>query len=132
MFEVIGLIIFIAVCGVCIYLIATWGDGAKKRKQKVLNIIASSGVTSISDISKATKIKEGKLIPVIQSLIAHANEDWSPFNGVELLRGARLDLKKMEIILPEEKKDWTCVYCRAVNEATTYTCHSCKAPKKKV
>ena len=34
--------------------------------------------------------------------------------------------------ISSKKEDWTCVYCRAVNEATTFTCHSCKAPKKKV
>jgi len=129
MFEIIGLILFIVICGIGIYLIATWGDGAKKRKQKVLSIIVSSRITSVADISKSTKIKEEKLIPVIQSLIAHANEDWSPFNGVELLRGAQLDLNKMEIVLPIKNEPWTCSYCRTSNDGKEIICSSCKASK---
>ena len=134
--EVFGLTIFILVCSVAIYLIATLGSGAitgvKKKEQKVLNVIVSSGITAVSDISKSTKIKEGKLIPMIQSLITHANEEFSLYNGIELLRGARLDLNKMEIIMPIKKEPWTCVYCRASNEKDVLTCSSCQAPKKKV
>jgi len=126
------IVIFILILLVGVYVMVTWGDGLKKRKQKVLDVIISSQVIAVSEISKLTRIKEKHLISIIQSLIAHANEDWSPFNGTEVLRDARLDLNKLEIILPVAKEDWICVYCRAVNEANAFTCTSCQAPKKRL
>ena len=131
-------VLILALCVVLPSVMINKSGGSIQRKQKVLGIIVSSQVTAMSEISKLTGIKEKYLITTIQYLITHANEDWegkgmvSLLSGAEALRGARLDLNKMAIILPVEKADWVCIYCRTVNEETSFTCQACQAPKKKI
>lgn len=118
--------------------------GTVWRKQKVLGIIVSSQVYSVSEISKLSGIREKSLIPTIRYLISHANTDFdrsgqvSLLSGAEVLRGARFDLNKMEIILAKvnsivsvrEEPKWVCPYCRAKNPGEEFGCGGCGARRQ--
>jgi len=123
--------------------------GSFARKQRVLKVIVSSQVYKLAEISKLTGIKEKSLVPTIQYIISDANsvstiqaagmviQTGTSLTGSEVLKGARLDLTKMEIIMPERNADgsakqekWVCPYCRAKNFTTELVCDGCKARRQ--
>jgi len=110
----------------------------RKRKRYILNKIAtlvvSSELRAIADIVRHSKISEEKVIKNLRILVS-GSTSLKLGNDARYLKGAKIDLRRMEVILSDkyvEKADWTCVYCRAVNEATAFVCQSCTAPKKNV
>ena len=109
----------------------------KRTLNKLASLIRSSNLRRISDISHHSGIAEKKVINYLRILIAGSEGDDSLAlgNDARYLKGAKVNLQTMEIILSDkyiEKEDWTCVYCRAVNAAATLTCQACQAPKKKL
>ena len=121
--------------------------GTYWRKQKIFNIIISHRVFTVAEISQLSGISEKKLIPTLRFIVSEANtspqginlgalgiEVQTSFLGdVEFLRGSRLDLNKMEIILAENKAEdskWACLYCNSINFAEALVCCACNARRQ--
>lgn len=117
------------------------------RKQKVFNIIVSHRAFAIAEISKLSGISEKKLIPTLRYIISEANTSphginlegigvsvqTSVLGDVSFLRGARLDLNKMEIVLAEIEPDdskWACPFCNSKNFVGQLVCTACNARKQ--
>ena len=121
-FIILSPFIFIALVTFLVMWLVNKNGGSIWKKKKVFNLIVSSQIYSISEISKLS-----------------ANTDWertgqvSLLGNTEFLRGARLDLKKMEIILFNDssvesiKSEWACLYCRSKNAGETFNCDGCGA-----
>jgi len=108
------------------------------RKRKALNklasLIVSSELRSIPDIVRLSGLSEVTVIDYLHILVSDSSGHYLG-NDARYLKGARVNLQTMEITLSDkyiEKEPWTCVYCRAVNEATALSCCSCHASKKKL
>jgi len=137
-----GPIIIVALIMIFIMRSVNKNGGTLGAKQKVFNIIASSQVYSVSEISKLSGISEERLIPILQYIISHSNTDWegtgqySLLGDTEFLRGSRLDLSKMEIILAENKSaefvkpKWACPYCLSKNPGEEFACGGCGARRQ--
>lgn len=101
---------------------------------KLASLIVSSELRRISDIVHHSGLPEQKVINYLRILVADSSGH-KLGNDARYLKGAKINLQTMEITLSDkyvEKSDWTCVYCRAVNPPTSFNCHSCHAPKKKL
>jgi len=101
---------------------------------KLASLIVSSELRSIPDIARFSKMSEDKVIKRLRVLISNSSS-LKLGNDARYLKGARLNLQTMEIILSDkyrEKEPWVCAYCRSKNSAEAIVCQSCKAPKKKV
>jgi len=127
--------------------------GTYGRKQKVFDIITSHRVFTVAEISKLSGIREKSLIPTLRYIVSEANTSQqgidlsvmglgnigvihtSSLGDVEFLRGSRLDLNKMEIILAENnsaesaKPQWTCPYCNSTNLGDAFVCDGCGVRK---
>ncbi|MCL2673946.1 MAG: hypothetical protein FWE92_01290 [Defluviitaleaceae bacterium] len=126
--------------------------GTDWRKQKVFDIIVAHRVFTVAEISKLSGISEKKLIPTLRFIVSEANasrngiEQNLSLGGVEIhrilgqtsflgdvgfLRGSRLDLNKMEIVLAENssvestKQKWICLYCDSKNPGEAFACGGC-------
>ena len=116
--------------------------GDSDNRKRVLSIIAASRVYSVSQISQLSGISEAEVVSIIQWLISHANGDWrrnvqvSHLGDLDPLRGAHLDLDRMEIILAGNvsvepmKPPWVCPYCRGKNHGSDLVCSGCKARRQ--
>ena len=126
--------------------------GTALRKQKVFNIIASHRVFTVVEISKLSGISQKKLIPTLRFIVSEANTNIGgigqniSFGGIEInnivqtsflgdvkfLRGSRLCLDEMRIILAEDNSNesWHCLYCKSKNLAEDIVCCACGARRQ--
>jgi len=124
--------------GALLFLTAIVRIFLRARKTHALNklasFIVSSELRSIPDIVRFSKMSEDKVIKRLRILISDSSS-LKLGNDARYLKGARLNLQTMEIILSDkyvEKEPWVCAYCRSKNSAEAIVCQSCKASKKKV
>ena len=132
-----------------------------KEKNEIAKIIITSKLYSVSRIAQVAGISVDRVIRHIQDIIADANKSvWEGGNAEwKILRGAQLDLNKMEIIIDEniektnptigglfdkakkvihskladqvsqEQQSWICPYCRTTNVGEEIVCNNCNASR---
>jgi hypothetical protein len=110
----------------------------RKQKDKIASLIVSSNLRSIPEIAQHAKLSENRTIKMIRALIADTGEHALGLelgNDSRYLRGAKLNLRTMEVVLSEkyvakEDRQWTCGYCKSINPMSVFKCQSCHAPRK--
>lgn len=131
---IIALIVFGTVLTSIAVILIIHRLSVRKKLNHLSSLIVSSKLSLISDIVHHSGISEKKVIKHLRILVSDSSSH-KLGNDAHYLKGAQIDLQSMEVILSDKyvkKEPWTCVYCRAVNEAVVLTCQSCQAPKKKV
>jgi len=126
------------IAGLILFLVAITRIVLRKSKTHTLNklasLIVSSNLRRIDDIVRLSGSSEVKVIDNLR-ILTSASSTLKLGNDARYLKGAKLNLQTMEVILSDkyvEKEPWTCIYCRSVNEIEALVCASCHAPKKKL
>ena len=133
-----NILIISVAAGVALCVIALVRGIIRKRQarelDKIASLVVASELRAISDIVRHSGMPEQKVIDGLRTL-ASASGSLKLGNDARYLKGAKINLKTMRVTLSDkytEQANWVCVYCRAKNEAESFVCQSCNAPKKKV
>lgn len=122
----------------------------KKKTDKILSIILTSKITSLSIIANTSGLSTSEVSALVEEMIEKANGQNAEY---KMIKNAYIDYAQNEVVLDphaydtilnkigdsvnsvldrfapkkEIKKDWTCQYCKTLNRAEGYTCTGCGA-----